>query len=39
MNINVDPSKIKGPYQLLTVFLIAVESILGYWMIADLDRK
>lgn len=39
MNINVDPSKIKGPYQLLTVFLIAVESILGYWMIRIPDDR
>ena len=39
MNINVDPSKIKGPYQLLTVFLIAVESILGYWMIQSPNNE
>lgn len=29
---NIDPSKISGPYPLLTVFLLVVESFLGYWL-------
>lgn len=30
--MKIDPSKIKNPYQLLAVFLIVIETLLGYWM-------
>jgi hypothetical protein len=30
--MNINPSKISGPYSLLTVFLLVVESFLGYWI-------
>jgi len=30
--IKVDPTKIKGPYSLLALFLLVVEGLLGYWI-------
>lgn len=32
MHLNIDPSKIKGPYQLLAVVLIVIEASLGLWI-------
>lgn len=32
MTFKFDPTKIKGPYQLLTIFIIAMESVLSLWI-------